>query len=115
MSSPSTTSSAPAKPTLPTIELTIRQRHVLSSIATYRETRSYGPTMRELANSVGIRAQSAVIIHVRRLANLGLLKIEYRNGQMIGRSIQLTPQGQAALAVASDCPQTLAVRTDAKF
>lgn len=71
----------------------------LAAIREFRQAHGAGPTIRELARRLKLKAPSAGSYHVHRLAALGLVTYEATgaHGQLAARSLRLTEQGARAL------------------
>ncbi|MDM4723356.1 MarR family transcriptional regulator [Micromonospora sp. WMMA1363] len=57
--------------------LTDRQRQVLDAVSDEVERNGYPPTVRQIAERVGLRSPSSVTHHLTRLQELGLLERAY--------------------------------------
>lgn len=62
-----------------TAKLTRRQRRVLAALQSMHEHHGYAPTLRELADAVGVASPSTILADIRALERAGL--IERRQGQ----------------------------------
>lgn len=76
--------------------MTTRER-VLRFIHAYRRERQYGPTTREIAAGVGLASNSTAAMHLDNLRRDDLITwATLPNGEMITRSVRLTPAGRDA-------------------
>lgn len=71
------------------MKLTRRQQQVLAAIRRTLEVSGRPPTQWELAEALGLKAQSAVTFHLRALAKLGAIRL--RGGS---RGIELVDEGR---------------------
>ncbi|HEX5578284.1 MAG TPA: transcriptional repressor LexA [Candidatus Limnocylindria bacterium] len=70
-----------------------RKQRILEHIARTVAERGYPPSVREIADAVGLASTSAVHHHLIALEREGLLE----RGQNSSRAVRLTPQGEAEL------------------
>jgi repressor LexA len=70
-----------------------RKQKILEHIARTVAERGYPPSVREIADAVGLASTSAVHHHLIALEREGLLE----RGQNSSRAVRLTPQGEAEL------------------
>jgi repressor LexA len=70
-----------------------RKQKILECIAHTVAERGYPPSVREIADAVGLASTSAVHHHLIALEREGLLE----RGQNSSRAVRLTPQGEAEL------------------
>jgi repressor LexA len=70
-----------------------RKQRILESIARTVADRGYPPSVREIAETVGLASTSAVHHHLIALEREGLLE----RGQHSSRALRLTPRGEAEL------------------
>jgi repressor LexA len=70
-----------------------RKQKILEHIARTVADRGYPPSVREIADAVGLASTSAVHHHLIALEREGLLE----RGQNSSRAVRLTPQGEAEL------------------
>lgn len=56
--------------------LTERQQQILNAIAGYISEKGYSPTVREIANMVGIKSLSTMHAHLQRLEKKGYITKE---------------------------------------
>lgn len=73
------------------MKLTPRQQQVLAAIRRVIEASGRPPTQWELAEALGLKAQSAVTFHLRALAKRGAIRL--RGGS---RGIELVDESRAA-------------------
>ncbi|HXE63155.1 MAG TPA: hypothetical protein VN519_06415 [Bryobacteraceae bacterium] len=64
--------------------LSTRQRQILTTIQAFRDQHGYPPTVREIAQHVGLRSSSTVQTHLRTLQRIGMLT----DGKKLGRAIE---------------------------
>jgi repressor LexA len=74
------------------VTLTFRQQEVYDFLRDKIVTRGYGPTVREIGNTFGIKSPNGVMCHLRALEKKGLIS---RESQM-SRAIQLSNPPQPA-------------------
>ena len=70
-----------------------RKQKILEHIARTVAERGYPPSVREIADAVGLASTSAVHHHLIALEREGLLE----RGPNSSRAVRLTPQGEAEL------------------
>lgn len=72
----------------------------LRAIEAYTRCHGSGPTLRQLAQELRLRAHSAARHHVLRLGELELITYELtgRKGQIAARTMKLTEDGKRELA-----------------
>lgn len=68
---------------------TRRQRQVLRAILRYQLKHGFAPTIRELANGIGVSSTNAVFCHLDLLERKGLV----RRDRLRSRTLQLTVAG----------------------
>lgn len=56
--------------------LTERQQQILNAIASYVNEKGYSPTVREIADMVGIKSSSTLHAHLQRLEKKGYITKE---------------------------------------
>ncbi len=69
--------------------LTARQQQALNCIRESCRERGFGPTIREIADSMGIASPNGVMVHLRALTRKGFIE----RSANLSRSIQLTENG----------------------
>lgn len=69
--------------------LTARQAEALQVIRDSCAQRGFGPTLREIADAMGIASCNGVVVHLRALEKKGFIQ----RSALLSRSIQLTPLG----------------------
>ena len=77
---------SPAEAMKIVVPVTARQGAILNFIASYIETNSIPPTIREIGESFGIRSTNGVMDHLKALARKGLLQLMPKRS----RGIRLT-------------------------
>ena len=66
------------------IRLTKREQDVYDYILEYRKEKRFSPSMREIAEGIGLHSASTVHVHIHHLINKGwLLPCEQLNGTII--------------------------------
>src|SRR4051812_23305451 len=63
--------------------LTERQRRILTVIRDWLDEHGYPPTMREIAQAVGLKSASSADHHLKKLAELGLLRRDARGSRAV--------------------------------
>ncbi len=74
--------------------VTPRSEDVLRALRTFTAERGYSPTVRELADAVGLASPSAVAGHLYRLRRDGL--VEWQDGRP--RTLRVTEKGELTAA-----------------
>lgn len=54
--------------------LTPRQAQVYENIIFYHNKKGYAPTVRELCRLVGVSSTSTILLHLRKIEEMGLIK-----------------------------------------
>lgn len=75
------------------MRLTKRQVQILELVSSLRERNGYSPTIREIAEELGLSSVATVAEHLDSLEKKGLVSRERDRS----RSLRLTPQGRSAL------------------
>ncbi|MGH2365148.1 MAG: transcriptional repressor LexA [Chloroflexota bacterium] len=83
---------------MPKQELTAKQREMLETVQGWIQEHGRPPTLRELAQRLGVASTNAIRDHLRSLEAKGYLKREAR----LSRGLELLPGGRAAAPIGLD-------------
>jgi repressor LexA len=72
-------------------DLTKRQREVLEALRRLHDQHGFAPSLREVADEVGLASVSSVHAHVAKLTERGLVERRPRQPRTVGRSIAGQP------------------------